>query len=104
MRRKFKAFVKLLAITLFSASAWAQVTIRPGDILVADAIASGGAGAVLRIDGRERAALDDERTQPATPVVGDARVHHDHGVSVVRMFGHDAGPGLRVAEDHPLGS
>src|SRR5436190_22811551 len=50
VRRKFKAFVKLLAITLFSASAWAQVTIRPGDILVADAIASGGAGAVLRID------------------------------------------------------
>ena len=50
MKWKFKTLVKFLAMALCSASAWAQVTINPGDILVVDPAAFGGHGAVLRVD------------------------------------------------------
>ncbi|PYS31090.1 MAG: hypothetical protein DMG11_02580, partial [Acidobacteria bacterium] len=43
--------VAFLMLTLYSPSAWAQVTITAGDIVVVDANAStGGNGAVIRID------------------------------------------------------
>src|SRR5262249_50995919 len=77
---------------------------RPAGLLLLSFAQTFAVGAVLGIDGRERAALDDERPEPAAPIIGDARVDHDHGASVVRMLGDDAGPGRRVAEDHALGS
>ena len=50
MKWKFKTLIKFLAMALCSASAWAQVTINPGDILVSDPGAFSGHGAVLRVD------------------------------------------------------
>jgi uncharacterized repeat protein (TIGR01451 family) len=39
-----------LALTLYSTSAWSQVTINPGDILAVDPNAFAGSGGVIRID------------------------------------------------------
>src|SRR6267143_2998042 len=50
LKRKFKKLFRFLAVALYSAPAWAQVTINPGDILVTDAVGSGGGGAIVRID------------------------------------------------------
>src|SRR6266850_348546 len=52
MKWKFKTLVTFLATAMCSASAWAQVAINPGDILVVDRNAFGGHGAVFRIDPR----------------------------------------------------
>src|SRR6267143_4694501 len=48
VKQKFRTLIEFLVVALYSASAWAQVTINPGDILVSDA--NSGGGAVLRID------------------------------------------------------
>src|SRR3989454_2715697 len=55
MRRKFKGSffaqtIVLLLLTWSSVSAWAQVTINPGDILAVDPSTQGGSGGVIRID------------------------------------------------------
>ena len=50
MKGKFNTLLKFVVMALCSASAWAQVTINPGDILVTDPGAVNGHGAVLRID------------------------------------------------------
>jgi len=50
MKWKFNTLLKFVVMALCSASAWAQVTINPGDILVTDPSAFNGHGAVLRID------------------------------------------------------
>src|SRR5437867_2212023 len=42
--------VLVLVLTLFLVPAWAQVTINPGDILVVDANAQGGNGAVIIVN------------------------------------------------------
>jgi len=57
MRRKFKRWffaqtIVLLLLTWSSVSAWAQVTINPGDILAVDGNTQGGSGGVIRIDPR----------------------------------------------------
>src|SRR6267142_2515090 len=55
MSRKFKGSffaqtIVLLLLTWSSVSAWAQVTINPGDILAVDPSTQGGSGGVIRID------------------------------------------------------
>src|SRR5437660_577525 len=50
VKGKFNTLLKFVVMALCSASAWAQVTINPGDILVTDPGAVNGHGAVLRID------------------------------------------------------
>src|SRR5207244_12701163 len=58
MKGKFKtpivcrvsAISVFLILILSSGSAWAQVTISPGDIVVSDGNAFGGAGGVIRVD------------------------------------------------------